>query len=81
MMYNNACYDETREDIMGMNYLTAKETGEKWGLTSRRVAYLCEEGRVAGAMKKANVWLIPHDTAKPSDGRVNNRRQLKKEHT
>jgi hypothetical protein len=64
---------------MSLDYLTAKETGEKWGITARRVAYLCENGRVPGALKKGYVWLIPNDADKPADGRVNNRRRPKKE--
>lgn len=64
---------------MSLDYLTAKETAEKWDITPRRVGYLCETGRVFGALKKGNVWLIPRNAAKPADGRVNNRRQPKKE--
>ena len=64
---------------MGFDFMSSKEAGEKWNISARRVAYLCEENRVVGAIKKANVWLIPIDTPKPNDGRTNNRRQPKKE--
>jgi hypothetical protein len=63
---------------MGLDYLTAKETAEKWDITPRRVAYFCEGGRIPGAFKLGNLWLIPKDAEKPADGRVNNRRQPKK---
>lgn len=31
-----------------MDYITAKEAAEKWGISQRRVQLLCEQGRVAG---------------------------------
>ena len=52
-----------------MNYLTVKEIGEKWGITGRMVSYYCEAGRIKGAVKKGNLWLIPSDSEKPLDGR------------
>ena len=54
---------------MRMDYLTVKEAGEKWGITSRMVALYCADGRVEGATKKGNLWLIPKDAPKPADGR------------
>ena len=54
-----------------MGFMTSVEAGEKWNLSKRRVAILCAEGRVPGAEKKANVWLIPDDAEKPADGRRN----------
>ena len=52
-----------------MEYLTAKEAGEKWGITARMVNYHCVAGRIPGAVKKADLWLIPADAEKPKDGR------------
>lgn len=49
-----------------MEYLTVKEACEKWGVTSRMVNYYCSEGRVAGAIKKGNLWLVPKDSIKPA---------------
>ncbi len=48
-----------------MEYLTAAEIAEIWGLTSRRVRVLCNEGRVKGAIMKGSIWLIPKNTEKP----------------
>ena len=56
-----------------MDYLTVKEAGDRWGVTSRMANYYCSEGRIAGALKKGNLWLIPSDTAKPTDGRTKNK--------
>ena len=52
-----------------MEYLTAKEAGEKWGITPRMVNYHCTGGRIPGAVKKGDLWLIPADAEKPADGR------------
>ena len=53
-----------------MNYLTVKEAGEKWGITGRMVTYYCEAGRIEGALKKGNLWLVPANAEKPVDGRT-----------
>lgn len=52
-----------------MDYMTLKEAGEKWGITARRVNYLCTAKRIPGAIKMATIWLIPKDAEKPTDGR------------
>jgi len=52
-----------------MEYLTAKEVGEKWGITPRMVNYHCTSGRIPGAVKKGDLWLIPADAEKPVDRR------------
>ena len=52
-----------------MDYLTVKEAGEKWGITARMVNKYCSAGRIPGAIKKGNLWLVPADAEKPKDGR------------
>ena len=52
-----------------MEYLTVKEAGEKWGITPRMVNYYCTAGRIEGAVKKGNLWLVPANAEKPTDGR------------
>lgn len=42
---------------------------KKWGITSRRIAILCEQGRIDGVVKKGKTWLIPCDAEKPEDAR------------
>lgn len=58
-----------------MEYMSAKEAAEKWGITRRRVQAYCIGGRIPGAVKVSAVWLIPKDTQKPTDPRKNNKRQ------
>lgn len=52
-----------------MDYLTAEEIAEKWGISDRRVTKLCNEGRIPGAIRKSFLWLIPGDAIKPEDPR------------
>ncbi len=52
-----------------MEYITAQETAEKWRVTRRYVQILCANGRIEGAKKMANLWLIPKDAEKPIDKR------------
>lgn len=52
-----------------MNYMTLKEASEKWGISVRRINLLCSEGRLPGAVKRQNLWMIPSSSEKPSDGR------------
>ncbi len=52
-----------------MNYITAKEAADKWGISQHRVAILCSEGRIPNAEMLSNMWLIPKEATKPDDGR------------
>lgn len=54
-----------------MNYVTTIEMSEIWGISARRIALLCEQERIEGAMKKGKTWLIPADAEKPADKRKN----------
>ena len=50
-----------------MEYMTAQEAAERWGLSLRQVQQLCVTGRVEGARKFGGAWAIPADTGKPKD--------------
>lgn len=52
-----------------MGFMSAKTAGEKWGITQRRVAVLCSEGRIPGAAIIGSSWVIPEDAKKPEDSR------------
>lgn len=53
-----------------MEYITAKEAAEKWGISQRRVQVLCEQDRVTGARRLGWAWAIPGDAPKPEDARL-----------
>ncbi len=61
-----------------MDYISVKEAAQKWGITSRMVNYHCAAGRIEGAQKIGNMWVVPKAAAKPADGR---RKQAGKSHT
>ena len=52
-----------------MEYMTLKEASEKWSISPRMINYYCSAGRIHGAEKKANIWLLPQDAEKPKDNR------------
>ncbi|MGN1382645.1 MAG: helix-turn-helix domain-containing protein [Eubacterium sp.] len=58
-----------------MDYITSAEMSKIWGISSRRISFLCSQGRVPGAEKKGKTWLIPKDTKKPIDPRRKNREE------
>lgn len=55
--------------------MTVKEAAELWGISARRVAILCKQGRIAGAIKTNNGWDIPLNTQKPADRRMSKYRE------
>lgn len=56
-----------------MDYLTTNEMSKIWKISSRRISLLCSQGRIEGAAKKGETWLIPKDSKKPEDPRKNRR--------
>lgn len=50
-------------------YITVKQAAEKWGISDRRVRILCSEGKIPEVYREGRSWKIPHDAAKPTDGR------------
>jgi hypothetical protein len=53
-----------------MEWMTVKEAGALWGITPRRVTILCADGKVVGAQRLGNMWVIPQGAEKPLDGRT-----------
>ena len=67
-----------------MDYMTTKEAASIWGISDRRVLQYCNAGRMVGAVKMGNTWLIPKSAKKPADGRfksVKNKENRPKEIT
>ena len=62
-----------------MEYLTTVELSAKWGISSRRISFLCAEGRIGGAVKKGKTWLISSDSQKPEDARIKTGKYIKSE--
>lgn len=53
-----------------MDFITASQAAQKWGISQRRVQILCAEGRVAGVFKLGEAWAIPSNADKPCDSRI-----------
>ncbi len=52
-----------------MDYLTVRQTAEKWGVSLRWVQALVKAGRIPGAIRPGYEWLIPKSAEKPRDTR------------
>jgi DNA adenine methylase len=66
----NREYNNTRfTGGSSMDFMTAKEASEQWGISRRRVAILCSENRIDGAEMMDKMWLIPNTATKPDDAR------------
>lgn len=50
-----------------MDYMTTLEASEKWGISTRRITKLCNEGRICGATLMGRTWIIPKDAKKPEE--------------
>ena len=53
-----------------MEFMSAREAADKWGISQRRVAVLCSEQRIKEATMVGNMWIIPSSAEKPIDARI-----------
>ncbi len=60
-----------------MEYISITKTSEKWGISTRRIRILCNEGRIPGAYKENAYWVIPVDAEKPKDERIKSGKYIK----
>lgn len=60
-----------------MEYLSIKQTSEKWGISIRRIQVLCSEVRIPGAIKIGSYWAIPSEADKPDDQRIKSGKYIK----
>ncbi len=60
-----------------MKYLSTLECAKKWGISQRRVSLLCSQGRIYGALKTGNTWIIPEFAVKPFDERTSKDKENK----
>lgn len=56
--------------IFVMDYISAAQAAQKWGISIKRVQILCKEGRILGIERIGHAWLIPKDAEKPADRRI-----------
>ena len=41
-----------------MEFLSTKQTSEKWEISARRIQILCAENRISGAVRVGKTWII-----------------------
>ncbi len=61
--------------------ISVKEAAIRWNITERRVSTLCKNGKIAGAEKRGNRWMIPAGAQKPADRRIKSGAYRKKVRT
>jgi len=59
--------------------MTVTEAAQKWGITTRRVQEIIRGGRISGVYKIGTTWVMPDDTQKPIDLRLERKYQREKE--
>lgn len=55
---------------MVKDFKLVKEIAEEWGINQRTVQTMCANGKIPGATKVGNTWVIPAEAIRPSDGRL-----------
>ena len=61
-----------------MEYLSLRQTAEKWGLSIRGVQPWWITGRIPGAKKIGPYWAFPVDAEKPKDERIKSGKYVKR---
>ena len=61
-----------------MQYLSIRQTAEKWGISVRRIQILCKEKRIPGAIRIDYSWAIPANAEKPEDARIKSGKYMKR---
>jgi excisionase family DNA binding protein len=61
-----------------LDYISVQQAGDQWGISKRRIQKLCEENRIAGAVRFGRAWAIPKDTEKPADARKKENKEVMK---
>ena len=62
-------------------YIKVTEAAKRWGLSPRRVRVLCAENRIAGVVRKGNLYYIPDNAMHPIDARTYSKQKNKKSYT
>ena len=58
-------------------YITVSEIAKKWKVNPRKIQVMCLKGKIQGAEKIGNMWMIPAETERPVDKRVKSGKYIK----
>ena len=47
-------------------FSTVEEKAAEWNVSLRHIQYLCREGKIEGAVKRAGAWFVPDEVSNPS---------------
>lgn len=59
-----------------MDYMTTIEASKLWGISTRRITKLCNEGRITGASLMGRTWIIPKSSLRPEELRRGRKKQI-----
>ncbi|MBQ8563328.1 MAG: AAA family ATPase, partial [Firmicutes bacterium] len=57
--------------------MSVKEAARLWGVSETRIARLCREERIMGAVKEGRSWVLPIDAQYPQDNRITSGRYIR----
>lgn len=57
-------------------FISVDQAAKKWGISDRRIRFLCSEGKISGAYKEGKKWKIPVEAEKPIDARYKSEEKL-----
>ena len=60
-----------------MEYLSIRQTSDRWGISPRRIQVLCAQDRVPGAVRIGYSWAIPYNAEQPLDGSIKSGKYVK----
>ena len=60
-----------------MEFISARQTAKRWGVSVQRVQLICKQGRIPGAFIVGNSWAIPANASKPKDKRIKSGKYVK----
>ena len=59
------------------SYVTVNEIAKKWEVKPRNIPMMCLKGKIKGAEKIGNIWMIPVDAERPLDERIKSGKYIK----
>lgn len=59
------------------SYVMVNEIAEKWDVKPRTIQMMCLKGKIKGAEKIGNMWMIPIEAERPLDERIKSGKYIK----
>jgi len=62
-------------------YVTVSEIAKRWEVKTRTIQMMCLKGKIQGAEKIGNMWMIPIDAERLVDERIKSGKYIKDKET